>query len=69
MQHFSYLLPGVSIEIFIFFIMSSQKLSVRKTKYFSWAKKTPYIDGFVQDCSISFANALEILQSCTKPSI
>ena len=28
-----------------------------------------YIDGLVQDCSISIANALEILQSCTKPSI
>ena len=27
------------------------------------------IDGLVQDCSISIANALEILQSCTKPSI
>ena len=27
-----------------------------------------HIDGFVQDCSISIANALEILQSCTKPS-
>ena len=27
------------------------------------------IDGLVQDCSISTANALEILQSCTKPSI
>ena len=26
-------------------------------------------DGLVQDCSISIANALEILQSCTKPSI
>ena len=26
------------------------------------------IDGLVQDCSISSANALEILQSCTKPS-
>ena len=25
-----------------------------------------YIDGLVQDCSISSANALEILQSCTK---
>ena len=25
--------------------------------------------GLVQDCSISIANALEILQSCTKPSI
>ena len=28
-----------------------------------------YIDGWVQDCSISIANALEILQSCTKSSI
>ena len=27
------------------------------------------IDGLVQDCRISSANALEILQSCTKPSI
>ena len=26
-------------------------------------------DGLVQDCSNSFANALELLQSCTKPSI
>ena len=28
-----------------------------------------HIDGLVQDCSISIANALEILQSCIKPSI
>ena len=28
-----------------------------------------YIDGLVQDCSSSTANALELLQSCTKPSI
>ena len=28
-----------------------------------------YINGLVQDCSISIANAMEILQSCTKPSI
>ena len=28
-----------------------------------------HIDGPVQDCSISSANALEILHSCTKPSI
>ena len=28
-----------------------------------------YIDGLVEDCIISIANALEILQSCTKPSI
>ena len=28
-----------------------------------------HIDGSIQDCSISIANALEILQSCSKPSI
>ena len=27
------------------------------------------MDGLVQDCSNSSANALELLQSCTKPSI
>ena len=27
-----------------------------------------YIDGLAQDCSNSIANALELLQSCTKPS-
>ena len=28
-----------------------------------------HIDGLVQDCSNSIANALELLQSCTNPSI
>ena len=28
-----------------------------------------YIDALVQDCSHSIANALELLQPCTKPSI
>ena len=27
------------------------------------------IDGLVQDCSNSIANAMELLQSCTNPSI
>ena len=27
------------------------------------------IDGLVQDCSNSIANTLELLQSCTKPSM
>ena len=30
---------------------------------------TDYIDGLLHDCSISIANALEIIQSGTKPSI
>ena len=28
-----------------------------------------YINVFAQDCSNSIANALELLQSCAKPSI
>ena len=28
-----------------------------------------HIDGLVQDCSNSIANALELLQSCTEPSM
>ena len=31
-------------------------------------KFSRWIDGLVQDCSNSIANALELLQSCTKPS-
>ena len=34
-----------------------------------WAILMPYINGLVQDCSISTALAMEILQSCTKLSI
>ena len=30
---------------------------------------TDHTNGIVQDCSNSFANTLELLQSCTKPSI
>ena len=30
---------------------------------------TNHYDGLVQDCSNSIANALELLQSCTKPSV
>ena len=40
--------------------------------FFWWYMKlvnNEYIDGLVQDCSNSIANALELLQSCTKPSI
>ena len=37
---------------------------------FLWLNETwkCHLDGSKQDCSISSANALEILQSCTKPS-
>ena len=29
--------------------------------------QAPHTDGLTQDCSISIANALELLQSCAKP--
>ena len=35
----------------------------------SIAKATHNIDGLVQDCSNSSVLAMELLQSCTKPSI
>ena len=38
-----------------------------KTAALPWPD--PYISGLVQNCCISTANALEILQSCNKPSI
>ena len=34
-----------------------------------WINPQFYIDGLVQDCSNSIANTMELLQSCTKPSI
>ena len=34
-----------------------------------WHSPTVYLDGLVQDCSISSALAMKILKSCTKPSI
>ena len=46
--------------------------NIRKWNYileiFFW-KIPSYFDGLGQDCSNSIANALELLQSCTKPSI
>ena len=43
--------------------------SVWKTADAVMAKFLSHMNGLVQDCSISTANALEILQSCTKPVI
>ena len=46
-------------------------LSIEKCKciFYEISVQRNEINGLVQDCSISSANALEILQSCTKPSI
>ena len=45
---------------YIFQVNICCKMVVSRPRY--------YINGLVQDCSISIANALEILQPCTKPS-
>ena len=38
-------------------------------KYGHWDNSVLHVDGLVQDCSNSIANALELLQSCAKPSM
>ena len=43
--------------------------SLFQTSCWIYCWRHTYIDGLVQDCSNSIANALELLQSCAKPSI
>ena len=47
----------------IFFLLKRHYVELRHSQ------TTWYINGRVQDCSIPIANALELLQACTKPSI
>ena len=53
--------------------VSGNGLSLNKRQGVNWTSDAlvylVYIDGLAQDCSISIANALEMLQSCNKPSI
>ena len=45
-------------------------ISVQWSIFITWSILPQYyIDGWVQDCSNSFVNALELLQSCIKPLI
>ena len=51
---------------------STTVILITKTKIYtktnvSW--EVVHVEGLVQDCNISLANALELLQSCAKPSI
>ena len=50
---------------------SSSEVSLKDMSKINWYLTTTnhHIDGLVQDCSNSIANALELLQSCTKPLI
>ena len=62
-----YLLPTITIWIsrLQYIVMHI----LRTTKWSSVPFSRIHIDGLAQDCSISISNALEILQSCTEPSI
>ena len=44
--------------------MKKQDLTQESTQTIRWGSQ---IDGFVQDCSNSIANAMELLQSYTEP--
>ena len=53
-------------SIYFFYFFSAYFFYFFST--WSW-KIIPYFDGLVQDCSNSSELAMELLQSCTKPSI
>ena len=60
----------VAIMTLIFLAMQHESIGMALV----WVASTTqadvqYIDGLMQDCSISIANALDMLQSCPKPSI
>ena len=53
-------------------VLGGQSIIYRDHKIKNWSKRANryshrHTDGFVQDCSISGALAMEILQSCAKP--
>ena len=53
-------------------ITPGPRLPEKRNEWVTFCKRRiskVHIDGSVQDCSISIVNALEILQSCTNPSI
>ena len=57
------------IPYFLFLDLKLENYSVF-TFFSTWIWKIiPYFDGLVQDCSNSSELAMELLQSCTKPSI
>ena len=53
----------------IFFTMSQEFQHIVKVENVPSISTLLYIDGLVQDCSNSSALAMELLQSCAKPSI
>ena len=63
------------IKIILLFMISMRQLKTNNSQNHNFrpnlvnANFKTYIDGLVQDCSNTTANALELLHSCTKPSI
>ena len=80
-QIFHLTLLTCMLLLFLFILLSSFfviiscgcKLCTKSQLIWYWPKVSGHslikkVNGFVQDCSISIADALDILQSCTKPS-
>ena len=64
------LLPNYKVNILNLYYVTVVKLWTQLHKYSLIGKILHLgIDGLVQDCSNSIANALELLQSCIKPSV
>ena len=61
-------LTVVEIRSMISTVTFNQWITIHSPKVFIENQSTYHIDGLVQDCSNSIAYALELLQSCTKPS-
>ena len=53
----------------VYFNFSSHWSCLLIVMQYFWKNNLQYMDHLMQDCSISIANALEILQPCTKQSI
>ena len=53
---------------FLEWYISVSRNNTKRTKTLTFHLEIPQIDCVVQDCSNSINNALELLQSCTKPS-
>ena len=80
LHHWSDITPLLTQWSYIFFALNTDIIIsvLAPLKHGHWDNRlissstqhhNHYADGLVLDCSISSANALEILQSCTKPSM
>ena len=68
-QHHSYIGGQALINISLTMIPPPQLRETKSGRGVEYFWENTHIDGLVQDCSNSIANALKLLQSCTKPLI